>query len=79
MPDILHRVGIKTTPGKVFEALTTIEGLAHWWISDTAGDAQQGGTILFGFSESKGLLIGGSAIPPGTPNRAELSFSGSAI
>jgi hypothetical protein len=25
MPDILHRVGIKATPKKVFEALSTIE------------------------------------------------------
>ncbi len=73
MPDILHRVGIKTTPGKVFEALTTIEGLAHWWISDTAGDAQQGGTILFGISETKGVHIGGDRILQGKAKRAEIS------
>jgi uncharacterized protein YndB with AHSA1/START domain len=53
MPDILHRVGIKTTPEKVFEALSTVEGLSHWWIRDTAGDAKQGGVILFGFSDMK--------------------------
>lgn len=53
MPDILHRVGIKTTPEKVFEALTTVEGRAHWWIRDRAGDAKQGGIILFGFSDMK--------------------------
>jgi uncharacterized protein YndB with AHSA1/START domain len=53
MPDILHRVGIKTTPEKVFEALSTINGLSHWWIRDTAGDAKQGGIILFGFSDMK--------------------------
>ncbi|WP_372523638.1 SRPBCC domain-containing protein [Sulfuricaulis sp.] len=53
MPDILHRVGIKTTPEKVFEALATVEGLSHWWIADTAGDAKQGGIILFGFSDMK--------------------------
>lgn len=53
MPDILHRVGIKTTPEKVFQALSTVEGLTHWWIRDTAGDAKQGGIILFGFSDMK--------------------------
>jgi uncharacterized protein YndB with AHSA1/START domain len=53
MPDILHRVGIKTTPEKVFEALSTVEGLSHWWVADTAGDAKQGGIILFGFSDMK--------------------------
>jgi uncharacterized protein YndB with AHSA1/START domain len=53
MPDILHRIGIKTTPEKVFEALSTVNGLSHWWISDTAGDAKQDGVILFGFSDMK--------------------------
>ncbi len=53
MPDILHRVGIKATPKKVFEALTTIDGLSHWWIVGTKGKAKQGGTILFGFADMK--------------------------
>jgi len=49
MPDILHRVGIKSASKKVFEALSTINGLSHWWIVDTKG----------------------------TPNKVELSTSGS--
>ena len=53
MPDILHRVGINATPEKVFEALSTIEGLRHWWTIETTGDAKQGGLINFGFCEMK--------------------------
>ncbi len=53
MPDILHRVGIKVEPKEVFEALTTIDGLSHWWIAATKGNAKQGGTILFGFCDMK--------------------------
>jgi len=53
MPDILHRVGIKSTPKKVFEALTTINGLSHWWIVNTRGKAKQGGKILFGFADMR--------------------------
>ena len=53
MPDILHRVGIKAAPKKVFTALTTIDGLRHWWVSATTGDAQSGGLINFGFCEMK--------------------------
>jgi uncharacterized protein YndB with AHSA1/START domain len=53
MPDILHRVGIKATPRKVFEALSTVEGLCHWWITDTKGNAKQGGIIHFGFADMK--------------------------
>jgi hypothetical protein len=51
MPDILHRVGIKDTPKKVFEALSTIEGLCHWWVIETTGDTKQGGIINFSFCE----------------------------
>src|SRR5512140_1347687 len=49
MPDILHRVGIKSTPKKVFEAISTIEGLSHWWTTDTTGDAKLGGILRFRF------------------------------
>jgi len=48
--DILHRIGIQGgTPEKVYEALTTIEGLASWWTTDTAGTPEVGGTIAFRF------------------------------
>jgi len=53
MADILHRVGIKSTPKKVFEALSTIDGLSHWWIVDTKGNAKQGGIIHFGFADMR--------------------------
>jgi uncharacterized protein YndB with AHSA1/START domain len=53
MPDILHRVGIKTKPAKVFGALSTIRGLSHWWVADTSGDASLHGVIDFGFCEMK--------------------------
>ncbi len=49
MPDILHRVGINAKPDRVFEALTTIDGLRGWWVSGTTGDASPGGTRVFGF------------------------------
>jgi uncharacterized protein YndB with AHSA1/START domain len=49
MPDILHRVGIDAKPERVFEALSTIEGLRGWWVSDAEGDPSKGGAIDFGF------------------------------
>lgn len=45
MPDILHRVGIAAGPDRVFNALTTVEGIRNWWSSDTQGDASHGGTF----------------------------------
>lgn len=39
---------------KVFEAISTIEGLANWWTVQTVGNADPGGTIQFDFGEFKG-------------------------
>lgn len=50
MVDILHRVGVKApSPAKVYEALTTVDGLAAWWTNDTTGSADVGGVLAFRF------------------------------
>ena len=51
MVDILHRVGVRTaTPQPVYDALTTVEGLAAWWTGDTTGDGDGvRGTLRFRF------------------------------
>ncbi|MFC5728645.1 MULTISPECIES: SRPBCC family protein [Nocardioides] len=50
MVDILHRVGVVTpSPEKVYDALTTVEGLASWWTDDTTGSAEVGGVLQFRF------------------------------
>lgn len=53
MPDILHRVGINASPEVVFAALTSIDGLSHWWTTDCRGEPGRGGTIDFGFCRMK--------------------------
>ncbi len=48
--DILHRVGVKTSsPDAVYDALTTVDGLAGWWTDQTAGSTATGGVIEFRF------------------------------
>ena len=50
MVDILHRVGVASkTPEEVYEALTTVDGLAGWWTDRTTGDPDVGGTLEFRF------------------------------
>ncbi len=49
MVDILHRIGIKSSPDNVYRALTTIESLSGWWTDDTQGDGKIGGVIRFRF------------------------------
>jgi uncharacterized protein YndB with AHSA1/START domain len=55
MPDILHRVGIKSSPEKIYAALATREGLAGWWTGDTQGDCSAGGVIHFRFGTEGGV------------------------
>ena len=52
MIDIHHRVGVRSaSPDDVYDALTTINGLAGWWTTDTTGDPALGGTIAFRFPQ----------------------------
>jgi len=58
MPDILHRVGIRSeTPKATFAALATIDGLARWWTADTQGESEPGGEIRFRFGPSGGFAM----------------------
>ncbi|HWJ83591.1 MAG TPA: SRPBCC domain-containing protein [Nocardioides sp.] len=67
MVEILHRVGAKgATPEKVYEALTTIEGLSGWWTRDTSGVADEvGGVIRFRFPPFGGFDIEVEELVPG--------------
>lgn len=56
--DILHRVGIKSSVAKVYQALATREGLAAWWTNNTQGESTVGGALQFRFSAG-GAEIGG--------------------
>ena len=50
MPDILHRVGIKSSsPDAAYKALATREGLAAWWTHGTQGESRVGETLQFRF------------------------------
>ena len=50
MVDILHRIGVKnSSPDKVYDALTTLDGLSGWWASDTKGSVEVGGVLEFRF------------------------------
>ena len=58
MADIIHRIGIKAPIASVHVALSTIEGLSHWWTEETSGDASVGGRITFTFRSPSGDLVG---------------------
>jgi hypothetical protein len=65
MPDILHKVGIKSTSlDEVYSALATVEGLSRWWTSDTRGDSKVGGDLQFRFGDG-GFDMKGLELNPG--------------
>jgi uncharacterized protein YndB with AHSA1/START domain len=50
MPDIYHRVGIKSaSPAVVYSALTTTRGLAGWWTTNVEGINEVGDVVKFRF------------------------------
>jgi hypothetical protein len=50
MPDILHKVGIKSSSlNDAYNALTTLDGLSGWWTTNTTGDGKIGGVLQFRF------------------------------
>jgi len=52
MVDILHKISTRgASPDQVLATLTTPEGLAGWWTTDTTGDGGPGGTLEFRFDK----------------------------
>jgi uncharacterized protein YndB with AHSA1/START domain len=48
--DILHRIGVEdASPEQVYDALTTLDGLAGWWAERTTGKTDVGGVIELRF------------------------------
>ena len=64
MAEILHKISINAPPDRVYEALSTIDGLANWWTSTTSGESASGKSITFRFGEHD-VVMRVSALEPG--------------
>lgn len=65
MADIRHRVGIAAPEARVYEALTTTEGLSGWWTHNVVGDPNLGGRLQFFFGGSEpGAIMEVVALDP---------------
>jgi uncharacterized protein YndB with AHSA1/START domain len=65
MPDILHRVGIKSSPNEAYKALTAIDALSDWWTNDTQGQSKIGEVIRFRFGDNGGFDMKVLELDPG--------------
>jgi uncharacterized protein YndB with AHSA1/START domain len=62
MVDIIHRIGIKASPAKVYAAVSTVNGVAGWWTTDTTGKAGVGDVFTTRFHTPEGREVGGFEI-----------------
>lgn len=49
MPEIAHLIKIRAAQDKVYQAVSTAEGIRNWWTRDAALDPKVGGAGEFGF------------------------------
>ena len=49
--EIWHEIMIKASPNEVYQALTDVKKLAHWWTTDTRGESKTGKELEFCFDE----------------------------
>ena len=49
MADILHRIQIKSSPDKIYQAVTTAAGLSKWWTKDVKTNPKVNTIAEFGF------------------------------
>ena len=58
MINIIHRIGIRSKPNKVYKAISTVEGIANWWTEEVEGNGEVGGKIQFTFRTETGDIKG---------------------
>jgi len=58
MFNIVHRIGIHASPAQVYNALTSLEGLAEWWTREVSGTPQSGENLAFVFNKPNGEFLG---------------------
>ncbi len=49
MSELMHLIKIRAAQDKVYQALSTADGIRNWWTRDAALDSKVGGTGEFGF------------------------------
>ena len=47
--DLIHRINIAAPAEKIYDALTTEEGVRGWWTTDVKMDSRVGGKAIFAF------------------------------
>ena len=55
--EIWHEILINASPNDLYEAVTDVKKLAHWWTTDTRGQSEVGKTLEFWFGGSRAAAV----------------------
>jgi len=55
---IKHRIGIKSKADRVYEALSSTQGISNWWTKDTTGESSVGSIVTTRFNSPAGAEVG---------------------
>jgi uncharacterized protein YndB with AHSA1/START domain len=59
---IHHRIGIKAPIAEVYNALSTVTGVARWWTREVTGESRIGGRFEVRFLNTDGVRVGSMCI-----------------
>ncbi len=62
--EIWHEIVIRASPDDIYQALTDLKKLAHWWTTDTREESRVGKTLEFWFGGLCGATMEVTALKP---------------
>jgi uncharacterized protein YndB with AHSA1/START domain len=55
--EIWHEILINSSPSELYQAVSDVKKLAHWWTIDTRGESEVGKNLEFWFSGFRGAVM----------------------
>src|SRR5215471_5044780 len=62
--EIWHEILINATPAELYDAVTDVKKLAHWWTTDVRGESATGKRLEFWFSGFRAAVMEVTKIEP---------------
>ena len=62
--EIWHEILINASPTDLYEAVTDVKKLGHWWTTDARGESKVGKNLEFWFSGYRGAVMEVSTLKP---------------
>jgi hypothetical protein len=74
MQDIMHLIKIHAPSERVYEAITTADGIRQWWTRDVAIELKVGAAGEFGFNGKRFVATRRLSLPRARRDRRRMTF-----